>query len=837
MLLLLLLLLSVLQEEISAAVALTSKALSPNQAPSSSSSTSPSDPTSSTASSYFYVRRHAAKFHVLSLHWDLLQGRRLLVVGYDQAQVWSVEPKDLTISDRLVLQLPAGSAATGGDEAGRVVSAAAWLPDSDTWVAVSTPLRVYLFDLTHSASQPAVVVQAQGHVLLSGGAAFVPRLVQQQQLEGEEGQVGGLQQQLYVLLLTREGQVLSAQLPQQLLDRLQSCTSHWPHVSCLHASSSSSSSGAGASPQSVSRSNSPGPTSAAPSGRLGTSGDGVTTGPGHGSSNSVYGWQQLVARQVSWPGTMPQLQTGRSCHWLQANSLLAVAGTGKPAAAAAADSSSSSSCARSEPEQQQLLLQLDATCSSILHCCRWDTADAAAPVLGSPKPLVLSPAAVYWDLPLLPAARAAYGAAQLLAVAPGQASQLLSSSSSSAAPGQGCAYVAGLVPPAATNSSSSSGGVWQSVVQPLHLRHSSAGAVVDGLAVLSFPYTQQLLLVVLCSKGNMYMYATRQPQALHPMQPYTRLLRQQLTHNPDQQQQGRANSTTDSHGAAAAGGDGPQGISRRAAAVAAATGVLAASASAAAQLSAGSTQPVVTPFDASVLLLQHCQNMNSHLSVSGDISRAGTAEAAARALFKTVTDPDRRLEGPNPGAGMTLVLKIASGCELQPVGLKLLLPGGGAAPVSVKLTCGDPNRSSSAGGGSSGAARPNSIAAIAAAARTAARAAAGAGAGTAAGSSGSNARTVQLAGGAEGSSGRSSSSGRQQRWYQVIFTPEESVAAAAAGQISLEFGAAVEGDRRLALCHMDLFGQAAEQVAERAKQQQQQQQQQQQEEEQVRAVL
>jgi hypothetical protein len=57
-----------------------------------------------------------------------------------------------------------------------------------------------------------------------------------------------------------------------------------------------------------------------------------------------------------------------------------------------------------------------------------------------------------------------------------------------------------------------------------------------------------------------------------------------------------------------------------------------------------------------------------------------------------------------------------------------------------------------------------------------------------------------------------------------VLTPQESAAAAATGQITLEFGPAVDSDRRLALCHLDMFGQTADVVAGRAKQQQQQEQ-------------
>jgi len=832
-----------LQEDITAAVAITSRALSPNPGNSSSggneSAGSSGGGGGGGASSYFYVRRHAAKFHVLALHWDELQGKRLLVVGYEQAQVWSVEGRDLTVADRLVLQLPSPE---GGDEAGRVILSAAWLPGSDTWVAVTTPLRLYLFDLTHSSLQPAVVIEPEGHVLLSGRAAFVQRLLPQQGSKDaasteQPGQVL-LQQQLYALVLTREGQLMSAGLPQQLLDRQQACTAHWPHVSCQSgatagatgSSSSTSSILAGDDLQGTSRSSSPGPqvgsNPAAQQGRPGSRagvGSRAPQGTQNGAADSscALGSCKLFAEPVVWPESAARLRTGRSCHWLPAQQLLLVTGTATaataPAAAEGVSAADDQDQQQLQEEQQQLLLQLDATCSSVLHCCKWETSDAAVPVFGSPQPLVLSPAAVFWDLPLLPAARAHYGAAQLFAAAPGQAKQLQPGTGSSSSSGQGCAYIAAVLPAASGGS-----GSWQALVQPLHLKHSSAGAVVDGLAVLSFPYTQQLLLVVLCSKANMYMYSSRRPPGLAPLQPFTQMLRQQLTQAPDGQQQGSAGSTAG--GAASPGGSSPPKagqvpagseqhlVSKRAAATALASGVYP---TAATHASAGTPEQQVLPADASILLLQASQNMTGHLSVSGDVSRAGGPEAAARALFKTPTDPERRLEAPNTGAGMTLVIKVGSGCDLVPVGIKLLLPGSGAAPASVKVTCKETASSSSSAPSSS--TRPGSIAAIAAAARSAARAAA-AGADTSA--AGRSARTVPLAAGGD-SSGRGSE-GRYQRWYQVILTPQESTAAAAAGQITLEFSPAVDPERRAAICHLDLFGQPADTVADRVKQQQQQ---------------
>eukprot|EP00775_Hariotina_reticulata_P010847 gene10847-11002_t len=80
------------------------------------------------------------------------QGHRLLVVGYQQAQVWSVNVTDMTVCDRLPLLLPAGPEAC---EASGIIIAACWLPGSETWLAITTPGGVYLYDVTHSCDQPA----------------------------------------------------------------------------------------------------------------------------------------------------------------------------------------------------------------------------------------------------------------------------------------------------------------------------------------------------------------------------------------------------------------------------------------------------------------------------------------------------------------------------------------------------------------------------------------------------------------------------------------------------------------------------------------------------------
>ncbi|KAF6258322.1 E3 ubiquitin-protein ligase UBR4-domain-containing protein [Scenedesmus sp. NREL 46B-D3] len=610
------------------------------------------------------------------------QGQRLLVAGYQQAQVWAVNPADYTVSDRLPLQLPAAAEA---GEAGSVISAAQWLPGSEAWVALTTPCALHLYDLTHSAAQPAVVVRPRGHQLLAGGAAFRPTLQQE-----SGAAAAGLQQVLHCLLLTRDGQLLSAALPPRLLAARQSCSSHWPHIGCRReaaaAGSGTSASGSAGqqNPGAGSRTASPGPPSGSPAGH----------------------------QQRGAPAGVQHAEQGRTV------------------AAAAAAAASVSLQSRS-------------------------------PGLTACLPLALSPAALFWDVPLLPAARRQYGSPQLLVVAPGQAKQPPSGSTSgsTAAQGTGCAYVAAIAPPqgdtAAPALGSSSGGAgWHVTTQPLHLRHSAGDARLDGLAVLPFPYTQQLLLVALCSSGNMYMYTSRRPAGSPPLQPHTQLLRRRTLQAED--------------------------------------------------------------------------------SSRGASSSDGSPEAAARALLRTLADPERRLEAPTASSGMKLTVKFAAGSGLVPAALRFLLPGGGSAPTSVTI---------SAAAGSSGAAGASGLGAAAGGGGSRSASAAAAAAAPAAAPNFS--RLVQLAAASAGADA-ASSSGHSQRWYQVVLTPAESLAVLAAagtastaaaaatagataaagsngaGQLVLEFAAAVDPSRRAAVCHMDVWGQHEEAVRQRAAAEQQQ---------------
>jgi hypothetical protein len=847
-----------LQEELAAASQSSSRSMNPSGSTTSTSAAAAAAGNSTTSggssaanASFFYVRRHTAKFHVLSLSWDQCQGTRLLVVGYQQAQVWVINAADYTVSDRIPLQLPA---AADAGEAGRIISAAQWLPGSDSWAAVTTPAGLYLYDVTHSASQPAVVVKPQGHQLLAGGAAFVQTLQQKQQGCG----VAGVQQVLHCVLLTRDGQLLTAPLSQQMLAAQQSCSFHWPNISCRQDAAQGSSGGLGGpqNPGAASRTASPGPPPRSPAGSQEQQGAADAQGSVSSGSSSSSGCVVLTAEPVAWPDSLQRLQQGRSCHYSPAGQLLVVAGSSSSTGGGSSstdDTGTPSSSSSITPVQ--LLLQLNSSCTAVVQGCTWDTSQATAPVFGSPKPLVLSPAALFWDVPLLLAARGHYSSPQLLVAAPGQAKQLQSSSSTGTAQGLGCAYIAAISPTqgaaaAAASGSSSGEAGWQVTTQPLHLRHSAGDACLDGLAVLSFPYTQQLLLVALCSSGNMYMYTSKRPAGLAPLQPHTHLLRQRLLQSASSSKADDSSSTaaaassgsggSTAAAAAAAGSDIQQPLSRRAAAAAAAGAVAQVppdADSSQGSAAAASVKPFANP---DVSIVESCQHLNNFISLSGDITRAGSPEAAARALLRTLADPERRLEAPTVSSGMKLTVKFAAGSGLVPVALRFLLPGGGSAPTSVTISAGTAGSTSgsAAGGGSAAAASSSSSAkAGSAAAATAAAAASASG----------FSRVVQLAVTPAAGADRASSSGYTQRWYQVVLTPNESFAVLAAaggsagagtagtstaagsssssssaGQLVLQFAAAVDGSRRAAVCHMDVWGQPEEAVRQRADAAQQQ---------------
>ena len=99
-------------------------------------------------------------------------------------QVWSVLPSG-KVEDRLPLQLPtpeaiAAAAATTGLQHQSAATAAgaymdlvlgvAWLPGSDTCLAVTMPLAVVVFDLAVSARAPSVAVVVPGTDFVASSA-------------------------------------------------------------------------------------------------------------------------------------------------------------------------------------------------------------------------------------------------------------------------------------------------------------------------------------------------------------------------------------------------------------------------------------------------------------------------------------------------------------------------------------------------------------------------------------------------------------------------------------------------------------------------------------------
>ena len=98
-------------------------------------------------------------------------------------QVWSISPA-AKVQDRLPLQLPTPQAVTAAaSHAGihqltppaggaymDLVLDIAWLPDSDTCLAVTMPLAVVVFDLAVSARQPALAVVVPSSELIASSA-------------------------------------------------------------------------------------------------------------------------------------------------------------------------------------------------------------------------------------------------------------------------------------------------------------------------------------------------------------------------------------------------------------------------------------------------------------------------------------------------------------------------------------------------------------------------------------------------------------------------------------------------------------------------------------------
>lgn len=98
-------------------------------------------------------------------------------------QVWSISPAAKT-QDRLPVQLPTPQAiVAAASEAGihqlsaragggymDLVLDIAWLPGSDTCLAVTMPLAVLVFDLAVSARQPSVAVVVPSSDLIASSA-------------------------------------------------------------------------------------------------------------------------------------------------------------------------------------------------------------------------------------------------------------------------------------------------------------------------------------------------------------------------------------------------------------------------------------------------------------------------------------------------------------------------------------------------------------------------------------------------------------------------------------------------------------------------------------------
>ena len=114
----------------------------------------------------------------------LSQLHRATVSGFVCLQVWSVAPSG-KVQDRLPLHLPTPEAivaatATAGLQYHSAATAAgaymdlvldmAWLPASDTCLAVTMPMAVVVFDLAVSARTPRVAVVVPGTDFIASSA-------------------------------------------------------------------------------------------------------------------------------------------------------------------------------------------------------------------------------------------------------------------------------------------------------------------------------------------------------------------------------------------------------------------------------------------------------------------------------------------------------------------------------------------------------------------------------------------------------------------------------------------------------------------------------------------
>ncbi|KAL0024070.1 hypothetical protein WJX79_002966 [Trebouxia sp. C0005] len=160
------------------------------------------------------LARHSARFDVLQIQFDPVTGKHLAVAGLRIVQVWSISPAAKT-QDRLPVQLPtpeaiitaasgagihqlsAASAAAGGGYMDLVLDIA-WLPGSDTCLAVTMPLAVLVFDLAMSARQPSVAIVVPSSDLIASSAVGAHMVA---------GQGPSPELQTCLVILTREATV------------------------------------------------------------------------------------------------------------------------------------------------------------------------------------------------------------------------------------------------------------------------------------------------------------------------------------------------------------------------------------------------------------------------------------------------------------------------------------------------------------------------------------------------------------------------------------------------------------------------------------------------------
>ncbi|KAK9812313.1 hypothetical protein WJX73_001476 [Symbiochloris irregularis] len=166
----------------------------------------PTVPESSSAApdvSAAVVARHPVKFQVAFIAVDSLAGSHLAVAGLHDLQVWTLESNG-KLSDRLAVTVPTDHLQPTSEP---FISQVQWLPQQDTWLAVTSLSRVFLYDLSQDARQPLLTLTTPDAAGLCGctfALSLAPLSYEGVQLQSPV---------LTCVLLTREAALASTVLP------------------------------------------------------------------------------------------------------------------------------------------------------------------------------------------------------------------------------------------------------------------------------------------------------------------------------------------------------------------------------------------------------------------------------------------------------------------------------------------------------------------------------------------------------------------------------------------------------------------------------------------------